>query len=74
MAAASIGSNHTFVATSAQTLHVHFHLLTSGASTYSIHANSAVYIGIIFSHAVICCLGTAVLARLQTLYVILNVL
>jgi len=31
-----------------------------------------VYVGIILSHAVICCLGTAVLARLQTVYVALN--
>jgi len=33
-----------------------------------------VYAAIILSHAVLCCLGTAVLARLQTVYVILNVL
>ncbi|GJE88959.1 amino acid transporter [Phanerochaete sordida] len=33
-----------------------------------------VYAGIVFSHAVICCLGTRVLARLQTVYVGLNVL
>ncbi|KDR74097.1 hypothetical protein GALMADRAFT_71679 [Galerina marginata CBS 339.88] len=33
-----------------------------------------VYAAIVISHAVICCLGTAVLARLQTFYVILNVL
>ncbi|KAF9480661.1 amino acid transporter [Pholiota conissans] len=32
------------------------------------------YAAIIISHAVICCLGTSVLARLQTVYVILNVL
>jgi hypothetical protein len=37
-------------------------------------ANSAVYVGIVVSHAVICCLGTAVLARLQTVYVTLNIL
>ncbi|KAH9477066.1 putative amino-acid permease C11D3.08c [Psilocybe cubensis] len=33
-----------------------------------------VYAAIVLSHAVICCLGTAVLARLQTVYVVLNVL
>ncbi|KAJ3506420.1 hypothetical protein NLJ89_g6880 [Agrocybe chaxingu] len=33
-----------------------------------------VYAAIILSHAVLCCLGTTVLARLQTVYVILNVL
>ncbi|KAG2338938.1 amino acid transporter [Suillus weaverae] len=32
-----------------------------------------VYVAIVLSHAVICCLGTAVLARLQTVYVVLNV-
>ncbi|TCD69005.1 GABA-specific high-affinity permease [Steccherinum ochraceum] len=34
----------------------------------------AVYAAVVLSHAVICCLGTAVLARLQTVYVALNVL
>ncbi|KAF8961614.1 amino acid/polyamine transporter I [Flammula alnicola] len=33
-----------------------------------------VYVAIILTHAVICCLGTSVLARLQTVYVVLNVL
>ncbi|KAH9834444.1 APC amino acid permease [Rhodofomes roseus] len=33
-----------------------------------------VYAAIVISHAVICCLGTKVLARLQTVYVVLNVL
>ncbi|KAG2047467.1 amino acid transporter [Suillus hirtellus] len=32
-----------------------------------------VYVAIVLSHAVICCLGTAILARLQTVYVVLNV-
>ena len=35
---------------------------------------SGVYVLIVLTHAVICCLATQVLARLQTLYVILNVL
>lgn len=34
----------------------------------------AVYAAIIITHAILCCFGTAVLARLQTVYVILNVL
>ncbi|KAI0027526.1 APC amino acid permease [Vararia minispora EC-137] len=34
----------------------------------------AVYAGIIITHAFICCLGTKLLARLQSLYVVLNVL
>ncbi|KAI8972562.1 APC amino acid permease [Trametes punicea] len=33
-----------------------------------------VYAGVVLSHAVICCLGTKLLARLQTVYVILNIL
>ncbi|KAF9048099.1 APC amino acid permease [Hymenopellis radicata] len=33
-----------------------------------------VYAAIVFTHAIVCCLGTTVLARLQTVYVILNVL
>ncbi|KAG2072013.1 amino acid transporter [Suillus decipiens] len=32
-----------------------------------------VYVAIVLSHAVICCFGTAVLARLQTVYVVINV-
>ncbi|KDQ54538.1 hypothetical protein JAAARDRAFT_135209 [Jaapia argillacea MUCL 33604] len=54
MAAASIGSNEAFSATSAQTF--------------------GVYCAIVISHAIICCLATPVLARLQTVYVILNVI
>ncbi|ETW79955.1 amino acid transporter, partial [Heterobasidion irregulare TC 32-1] len=33
-----------------------------------------VYAAILLSHAVLCCLGTRVLARLQSLYVVLNVM
>lgn len=33
-----------------------------------------IYTGIVLSHAVICCLATRILARLQTIYVILNIL
>ncbi|KXN84202.1 GABA-specific permease [Leucoagaricus sp. SymC.cos] len=33
-----------------------------------------VYAAIVISHAVVCCLGTRILARLQTVYIILNVL
>ncbi|KAF7320905.1 Gaba permease [Mycena chlorophos] len=54
MAAATIGSDGTFSATSAQTY--------------------GLYVGIVASHAFICCLGTTVLARLQTVYVVLNVI
>ena len=36
--------------------------------------HSGVYCAVVLSHAVICCLGTGVLARLQTLYVVLNIL
>ncbi|KAI0297037.1 amino acid/polyamine transporter I [Multifurca ochricompacta] len=33
-----------------------------------------VYVGVVLSHAVLCCLGTRVLARLQNVYVALNIL
>ncbi|OBZ74436.1 putative amino-acid permease C11D3.08c [Grifola frondosa] len=33
-----------------------------------------IYVAIVLTHAVICCLGTQLLARLQTIYVVLNVL
>ncbi|KAJ2927013.1 hypothetical protein H1R20_g10097, partial [Candolleomyces eurysporus] len=33
-----------------------------------------VYCAIVLSHGVLCCLGTTVLARLQTIYIVLNVL
>jgi hypothetical protein len=35
---------------------------------------SGVYTGIVMCHGVLCCLGTTILARLQTVYIILNVL
>ncbi|KAI0049724.1 amino acid transporter [Auriscalpium vulgare] len=54
MAAASIGSNQSFVPTDAMTF--------------------GVYAAIVLTHAIVCCLGTRVLARLQSVYVILNVL
>ncbi|KXN84172.1 GABA-specific permease [Leucoagaricus sp. SymC.cos] len=33
-----------------------------------------VYAAIVISHAVVCCFGTRVLARLQTIYIVLNIL
>jgi len=54
MAAASIGTDQAFSATSGETF--------------------AVYVAIVLTHAVVCCFATAVLARLQTVYVVLNVL
>ncbi|KII84137.1 hypothetical protein PLICRDRAFT_179813 [Plicaturopsis crispa FD-325 SS-3] len=53
MAAASIGSGQTFVATDAQTF--------------------GCYAAIVLSHALICGLATKVLARLQTVYVVINI-
>ncbi|KAK7688471.1 hypothetical protein QCA50_008009 [Cerrena zonata] len=52
--------------------------VTIGSKDQSFEATDAmtygVYAAVVLSHAVICCLGTAVLARLQTVYVVLNVL
>ncbi|KAI6038890.1 amino acid/polyamine transporter I [Pisolithus marmoratus] len=33
-----------------------------------------IYMAILLSHAMVCCLGTAVLARLQSVYVVINIL
>ncbi|KIY62151.1 amino acid transporter [Cylindrobasidium torrendii FP15055 ss-10] len=33
-----------------------------------------VYTGVVISHAILCCLGTTILARLQSFYVVLNIL
>ncbi|KAI6032489.1 amino acid/polyamine transporter I [Pisolithus marmoratus] len=33
-----------------------------------------IYMAILLSHAIVCCLGTAVLARLQSVYVVINIL
>ncbi|EGO02856.1 hypothetical protein SERLA73DRAFT_165793 [Serpula lacrymans var. lacrymans S7.3] len=41
--------------------------VATNAQTYGVFA------AIVFTHAIICCFGTSVLARLQTVYVILNV-
>ncbi|KAJ6526559.1 amino acid/polyamine transporter I [Mycena vulgaris] len=40
----------------------------TSAQTYGVYA------AILFTHTLVCCLGTTVLARLQTVYVVLNVL
>ncbi|CAE6514953.1 unnamed protein product, partial [Rhizoctonia solani] len=56
MAAAAIGSGGKFVATTGK----------FPRQTY------AVYLAILFTHAVVCSLATSLLARLQTVYVILN--
>lgn len=75
MAAASIGTNESFSPTSAQTLFVSsfsFRLLALVVIFESLA--SAVYALVVLTHAVICCFATRVLARLQTVYVVLNVL
>ncbi|KAI0744734.1 APC amino acid permease [Earliella scabrosa] len=55
--------------------------ITAAASIGTNQAYSAtnaetfgVYCAVVLSHAVICCLGTRILARLQTLYVVLNIM
>jgi hypothetical protein len=75
MAAAGIASNGSFSATNSQTLFVTplFYLsLRSDLLTRVIC--SGVYGGIVLSHAVVCSLGTKVLARLQNVYIALNIL
>lgn len=47
----------------------------SGQTYIATNAHTfGVYCAVVLSHAVICCFGTRVLARLQTVYVVLNVL
>ncbi|KAG8748121.1 GABA-specific high-affinity permease [Ceratobasidium sp. 414] len=62
MAAATIGSGGNYVAT------------TGAATTSALFTGQtyAVYIAILFTHAIVCSLATEVLARLQTVYVVLN--
>ena len=72
MAAANIGSGGIFEATTGQTLYVA--LGTENDWQTHIRPSSGVYVAIVVSHIIICCLGTALLARLQTVYVVLNVL
>jgi len=53
-AAAAIGSNGAFIATTAQTF--------------------GIYVAAIISEAIICCFGTRILARLQNVYITMNIL
>ncbi|KAF9446189.1 APC amino acid permease [Macrolepiota fuliginosa MF-IS2] len=52
---------------------VYFRLAVIYLGLSTIHY-SGIYTAIVISHAVACCLGTRVLARLQTVYVALNIL
>lgn len=72
MAAASLGSGGTFIPTQAQTLYVNYIAINETATEFIEY--SEVYAAVVLSHAVLCCLGTAVLARLQSVYVVLNVM
>ncbi|KAL0065445.1 hypothetical protein AAF712_007509 [Marasmius tenuissimus] len=47
---------------------------TNGAFEATNAVQFGVYAAVIATHALVCCLGTEVLARLQTVYVILNIL
>ena len=75
MAAVGIGSNGSFAATNSQILFVVPLLyLSLQSDLLTCVTCSGVYVGIVFSHAIICSLGTKVLARLQNVYVTLNIL
>jgi hypothetical protein len=76
MAAATIASNGTFEPTSAQILCAILSLLHLNCIDVipGLALKSAVYVAIVLSHAALCSLGTTVLARLQTVYTVLNVL
>ncbi|KAH9021102.1 amino acid/polyamine transporter I [Lactarius deliciosus] len=49
-------------------------IASHGSFTPTNSQTFGVYVGIVLSHAAICCLGTNVLARLQNVYVALNIL
>lgn len=71
MAAASIGSDMNFVPSTGQTLWVappkrFFHK--------ELNQESGVYVALLVTHCIICSLATKVLARLQNIYIALNVL
>jgi hypothetical protein len=70
MAAASISSNGSFTPTSSKALFV-FEIFSLSSCLKYYH--SGVYVGIVLSHAVVCCLGTKILARLQNVYMALNI-
>jgi hypothetical protein len=72
-AAGSIGTNQSWVATNAQTLYAS-HIIKCLTPFRRSPAASGIYTGIVLSHAMICCLATRILARLQTIYVVLNIL
>ena len=69
-AAAAIGSGGEYSATNAQTLYVSDPSVLCSFS----RATSAIFVALVITHGAVCCFGTKVLARLQNLYVALNVL
>lgn len=73
MAAASIGSDMTFAPTTQQTLCVP-QCAARGVNLIISTFDSGVYVAILVMHAMICSLATRVLARLQNLYIVLNIL
>jgi len=70
-AAASIGSGETYVTTNAQTLCVT--LLINPFSTNLQTITSGIFVAVLLSHALVCCLATAVIARVQKLYIAINI-
>ena len=72
MAAVSIGLDGTYTPTRAQLLYVIF--ANSQQENNKLTFISAVYAAIILTHAIICSLGTHVLARLQNIYIVMNLL
>lgn len=68
-AAATIGTNGSFTATNAQTLYVYPYQTDVLISIDT----SGIYLAMLFCHAIIGSLGTKILARLQNVYIFLNV-
>lgn len=74
-AAINVG-NQKFVVTQTQTLYVYNFVpsLCLSLLCFSPYRNlcSGIYVALILSHGIICSLGTDILARLQNLYILLN--
>jgi hypothetical protein len=71
MAVATIGSGGTFVPTNGKVVFLTFcyFVLIFNLRTGQIYA---AYLAVLLSHAIVCSLATQVLARLQSIYVMLN--
>jgi hypothetical protein len=69
MAVATIGSGGTFVPTNGNVVYPNGFSIILNPCTGQLYAT---YLAALLSHAIVCSLATRVLARLQSIYVMLN--